>query len=404
MKMLRGNRPNQPRSDDVHAPTDDSTAQNSCAIFAPKEGVMSLRNKPRIRYAVVGLGHIAQAAVLPAFENAKNNSELVAFVSDDPVKHQRLGRRYNVVSTYTYKEYNALLKSGSIDAVYIALPNSMHRDFTVRAARAGIHMLCEKPLAVTAKDCEEMIDACAKNKVKLMTAYRLHFERANLDAVEIAQSGKLGELRIFNSVFGYQVKAGNIRTQKKLGGGAAYDIGIYCINAARYLFRDEPLEVSAYTLHPDRRFRDVDGVISAMMLFSRNRIASFTCSFDSADVATYSVLGTKGKLRLEMAYEYATGSCMEVSIGEKKQQRTYEKRDQFGAELVYFSDCVLHNRNPEPSGEEGLADVRVIRALIESARTGRQVKLPKLVKRVRPSRKQEISKPAIKEPKLVHTE
>jgi glucose-fructose oxidoreductase len=196
---------------------------------------MSLRNKPKVRYAVVGLGHIAQAAVLPAFENAKSNSELVAFVSDDPVKHQRLGRRYNVVSTYTYKEYNALLKSGSIDAVYIALPNSMHRDFTVRAARAGIHVLCEKPLAVTAKDCEEMIDACAEKQSEADDGrIGCILNARTWMQVEIAQSGKLGELRIFNSVFGYQVKAGNIRTQKKLGGGAAYDIGIYCINAARY--------------------------------------------------------------------------------------------------------------------------------------------------------------------------
>jgi glucose-fructose oxidoreductase len=360
--------------------------------------------RPKVRYAVVGLGHIAQAAVLPAFENAKENSELVAFVSGDPVKQQRLGRRHRV-HTYTYKEYDALLKSGAVDAVYITLPNSMHRDFTVRAARCGIHVLCEKPLAVTEKDCQEMIDACAKNNVKLMTAYRLHFERANLDAVEIVQSGKLGEPRIFNSVFGYQVKPGNIRTQKKLGGGAVYDIGIYCINAARYLFRAEPIEVSGYTLKTDtKRFREVDAITSAMMLFADNRIASFTCSFDSADVATYSVLGTKGKLRLEMAYEYASEISMEVSVGEKKQQRTYKKRDQFGAELVYFSDCVLKDKKPEPSGEEGLADVRIIRAILESARTRRPVKIPRLVKRVRPSRKQEISRPAIKEPELVHTE
>ena len=152
---------------------------------------MSLRSKPKVRYAVVGLGHIAQAAVLPAFENAKENSELVAFVSDDPVKQQRLGRRY-CVTTYTYKEYDALLDSGAVDAVYIALPNSMHRDFTVRAARCGVHVLCEKPLAVTEKDCRVMIDACAMNEVKLMTAYRLHFERANLNALEIVQSGNSG--------------------------------------------------------------------------------------------------------------------------------------------------------------------------------------------------------------------
>ena len=365
---------------------------------------MSLRNKPKVRYAVVGIGHIAQAAVLPAFENARENSELVAFVSDDPVKQQRLGRRYRV-NTYTYKEYGALLDSGAVDAVYITLPNSMHREFTVRAARCGVHVLCEKPLAITERDCEAMIGACAKHNVKLMTAYRLHFERANLDAIEIVQSGKLGDARVFNSVFGYQVKAGNIRTQKKLGGGAAYDIGIYCINAARYLFQAEPLEVKAYMLKTDtKRFREVDAITSAMLLFPGNRIATFTCSFDSADVATYSVVGTKGKLRLEMAYEYSAPITMEVSAGEKKQQRTYDKRDQFGAELVYFSDCVLNDKKPEPSGEEGLADVRIIRAIYESARSGRAIKIPRLVKRARPSRKQEIARPPIKEPQLVNTE
>lgn len=365
---------------------------------------MSLRTKPKVRYAVVGLGHIAQAAVLPAFENARENSELVAFVSGDPVKQQRLGRRHGVPA-YTYREYDALLKDGAVDAVYIALPNSMHRDYTVRAARRGVHVLCEKPLAVTEQDCEGMIAACAENNVKLMTAYRLHFERANLDAIEIVQSGKLGEPRIFNSVFGYQVIPGNIRTQRKLGGGAAYDIGIYCINAARYLFRAEPVEVSGYTLKTDlKRFRDVDAITSAMMLFPNNRLASFTCSFDSADVATYIVVGTKGKLRLDMAYEYASDISMEVSVGEKKQQRTYEKRDQFGAELIYFSDCILSDRKPEPSGEEGLADVRIIRAILKSARTHRPVRLPSLVKRVRPSRAQEISRPPIKEPTLVNTE
>lgn len=365
---------------------------------------MSDRAKKKIRYAVVGLGHIAQAAVLPGFENAKRNSELVAFVSDDAKKQRDVGRRYGVTNTCGYDEFEDLLESGDIDAVYIALPNSMHRDFTIRAARAGIHVLCEKPLAPTEKDCAAMIEACRSNKVKLMTAYRLHFERANLDAIEMAQSGKLGDLRVFNSLFGYQVKPGNIRTRKEMAGGAVYDIGIYCINAARYIFQDEPQEVTAYTLRTDRRFQGVDAITSAMMLFPKNRVASFTCSFDSADVATYSVLGTKGKLRMMMAYEYQGDISMEVSVGEKKQERTYKQRDQFGAEIVYFSDCILGNRKPEPSGEEGLADVRIINALYESARTGRTVKLAALRKNSRPSRKQEISRPAVKEPPLVNVE
>jgi predicted dehydrogenase len=369
-----------------------------------QEAFMSTRRKPKVRYAVVGLGHIAQAAVLPGFENARENSELVAFVSDDPVKHHRLGRRYQVVSTHTYKEYNALLRSGAIDAVYIALPNNMHRDFTVRAARAGVHVLCEKPLSITESDCEAMIEECARHQVKLMTAYRLHFEKANLDAIEIVQSGRLGEPRLFSSVFGYQVKKGNIRTQRKMGGGANYDIGIYCINAARYLFRAEPVEVMGYTLRTDARFREVDAITSATMIFPNHRVAQYTCSFDSADVATYSVIGTKGKLRLDMAYEYAADISMEVSVGEKKQHRTYPKRDQFGAELVYFSDCVLNDRKPEPSGEEGLADVRIIRAIYESARRGQPVRLKQQKRRSRPSLQQEISRPPVEEPQLVNSE
>jgi glucose-fructose oxidoreductase len=227
---------------------------------------MSLRNKPKVRYAVVGLGHIAQSAVLPGFENAKSNSQLVALVSGDRAKQGRLGKRYQVES-YTYKEYDSLLKSGKIDAVYIALPNSMHREFAVRAARAGIHVLCEKPLAPTETDCRAIIQSCERNKVKLMTAYRLHFEPANLEAIKIAQSGKLGQLRVFDSLFGYQLQKGNIRGQHEMAGGANYDIGIYCINAARYLFRSEPLEVKAYTLKTDSRFQDVDAITSAMLLF-----------------------------------------------------------------------------------------------------------------------------------------
>src|SRR6185436_5302980 len=205
---------------------------------------MSLRNKPKVRYAVVGLGHIAQSAVLPGFENAKSNSQLVALVSGDRAKQGRLGKRYQVES-YTYKDYDSLLKSGKIDAVYIALPNSMHREFAVRAARAGIHVLCEKPLAPTEADCRAIIQSCERNKVKLMTAYRLHFEPANLEAIQILRSGAIGEPRIFGSLFSFQVASGNIRLKSRDGGGTLYDIGTYCINAARYLFGEEPLEAWA---------------------------------------------------------------------------------------------------------------------------------------------------------------
>jgi predicted dehydrogenase len=190
----------------------------------------------KIRYAVVGLGHIAQVAVLPAFQHARRNSELVALVSDDPAKLKRLSERYNVGQTFSYREYDECLKSGAIDAVYIALPNHLHAEYIIRAAKAGIHVLCEKPMAVTERECRAMIRAAQRHRIKLMIAYRLHFEEANMKAVEIVRSGKLGQPRIFNSVFSMQVRPRNIRTDKEMGGGTLYDIGIYCINAARYLF------------------------------------------------------------------------------------------------------------------------------------------------------------------------
>jgi len=164
----------------------------------------------KVRYAVVGLGWIAQESVLPAFNNATKNSELVALVTDDPEKARKLSKEYDV-ATVAYDGYDELLRSGSIDAVYIALPNNLHADFTIRAARAGIHVLCEKPMAPSVEECESMTHACEEHGVKLMIAYRLHFEPGNLKAIERIAGGELGEPRFFSSVFGQQVPEGNIR-------------------------------------------------------------------------------------------------------------------------------------------------------------------------------------------------
>src|SRR3954465_924920 len=201
--------------------------------------------RKQVRYAVVGLGHIAQVAVLPAFGNARRNSRLAALVSGDPVKLEELGAKYRVDQRYSYERYDEMLKRGDVDAVYIATPNSLHAEYAVRAAQAGMHVLVEKPMAVTEEQCELMAKAARDAHVKLMVAYRLHFERANLEAIEVARSGRIGEPRLFNSTFTMQVVPGNIRVRSELGGGTLYDIGIHCINAARGLFREEPIEVRA---------------------------------------------------------------------------------------------------------------------------------------------------------------
>ncbi len=356
----------------------------------------------KVRYAVVGLGYIAQVAVLPSFAHASKNSELAALVSDDAVKLKQLSRRYKVKQTYSYKEYDRCLRSGAVDAVYIALPNNLHCEYTVRAAQAGVHVLCEKPMAVTEAECERMIRATEEHKVKLMIAYRLHFEETNMKAVEIVQSGKLGDPRLFNSVFTMQVAKNNIRLKRDLGGGTLYDIGIYCINAARYLFQAEPMEVSAFTVSSrDKRFNEVDEMTGALLRFPQERVATFTASFGAADVSAYEVVGTKGHLRVDPAYEYVGELNHQLTINGKSQHRTFGARDQFAPELLYFSDCILKGRDPEPSGVEGLHDVAIIRALYRSAEKGKPIRLGQMGRVRRPTVEQEIRRPPIRKPHLV---
>ncbi len=358
-----------------------------------------------IRYAVVGLGHIAQAAVLPAFKNARQNSSVTALVSNDPEKLRELGRRYKVRHLYSHEEYDACLQNEEVDAVYIALPNHLHCDRTVRACQASKHVLCEKPLAVTEADCRRMIQAAQTHNVRLMTAYRLHFEEANLTAMELLRSGAIGEPRIFRSGFSMQVKPGDIRVRRETGGGTLYDIGIYCINAARYLFRDEPVEAVAFSANSeDDRFTEVDEMTSAVLRFPNARLATFTCSFGAADVSSYQVIGTEGDLRVEPAYEYAGKLAHHLTREGKTKKHVFSKRDQFAAELLHFSRCVQEGRDPEPSGWEGLADVRIIEALYRSAEAGHPVQLDPLPIRSRPTFEQEIHRPAVSEPELVHAE
>jgi glucose-fructose oxidoreductase len=356
----------------------------------------------KVRYAVVGLGHIVQVAVLPAFKKARN-SRLVSIISGDETKRTELARKYKLKKVFSYEEYQQALSE--VDAVYIGLPNHLHREYTIKAAEAGKHVLCEKPMAVTAEDCEAMIEAAQRNKVKLMIAYRLHFEQGNLEAVQIARDGKLGEPRFFSSDFGQQVAADNIRVTEPVerGGGPVYDMGVYCINAARYLFRDEPFELMAFSANNgDERFSKVEEMTSVTMRFPGERLATFTCSFGSADVSRYTLVGTKGTLTAEPAYEYASGITYRTTIDGKTKPRKIPKRDQFAAELIYFSDCIQKGKEPEPSGAEGLADVRIIQAIYESARSGKTVKIALPEKSERPSLDQEIHRPGHGEPETIN--
>ena len=354
----------------------------------------------KVRYAVVGLGHIAQVAVLPAFKHAKRNSSLVSIVTDDHTKRREVAKKYRLNQAYSYREYERCLEQ--VDAVYIALPNSMHAEYTIRAAKAGVHVLCEKPMAVTVNECQRMIDACRKGGVKLMVAYRLHFEEINLNAIDLIRKGRIGEPKFFNSSFSMTVRPGNIRTQADLGGGTLYDIGIYCINAARYLFRSEPTEVLAMSVNSgSKKLAEIDESSAAVLRFSDDRLAAFVTSFNASDVGSYQIVGTKGQIRVDPAYEYAEGLRYELTVNGKKKRKAIGKRDQFAPELLYFSDCILNDRKPEPSGEEGMQDVRIIETLYRSAKTGRSIRIPSFTNSKRPSAAQTIKRPGIRKPRLV---
>jgi predicted dehydrogenase len=385
--------------------------------FWPLSFLLALPRKPeapvvdqlivkKIRYAVVGLGNITQDAFLPAFKNAKN-SDLVALVTGDKKKSDELSKRYRLdpSSTYSYDDYDKCLKSGKVDAVYIGLPNHLHCDYTVRAAKAGIHVLCEKPMAVNERECKRMIDACEKASVKLMIAYRLHFEEANLGAIETVKSGKIGDPRIFTSTFTQQVvDEDNVRLTEpeSRGGGPLFDMGVYCINASRYIFREEPIEVLAASANNGEiRFREDPEMTAAILRFPKERLATIFCSFGAASASEYSVIGTRGWLRLAPAFDFHKPLASELIVDGATKRKQYSKHDQFGAELSYFSDCILKDRQPEPSGQEGLADIRIVRAIMKSAATRKIVKLPPFEKRKHPGKSQEIDKPAVKAPKLV---
>jgi glucose-fructose oxidoreductase len=361
-----------------------------------------------LRWAVVGQGYFAQAAVLPAFAHARSSCELTALFSDDPRKRSRLGKQYRVPHLLSYERYDDFLASGAVDAVYIAVPNHLHRDYSVRAARAGVHVLCEKPMAASDVECRAMIEACEQARVKLMIGYRLHFNDANLLAVDLARRGKLGDVRYFSSVFSLPVKPGNVRTlPTDQGGGPLYDIGIYCINAARYLFRAEPGEVVglAATKTGDDRFTRTEEQIGATMRFPGDRLATFTVSFGAADLSSYELVGSKGSLRLDWAYEYAAPMELTIRSGEKTRKQRFPKRDQIAPELEYFARCVLQDQEPEPSGWEGLHDVRIIQAILQSIRSERKVNLDLPDKPLRPDRRQSIERPPVqKMPALVHAE
>lgn len=316
----------------------------------------------KIRYAVVGAGWISQGAFMPGVAQT-SNSVLAAVVTGDPEKAKELGRRYNIAG-YSYNEYDDLLSSGSIDAVYVATPNFRHREFAVPALEAGIHVLLEKPMAGSLEDAQAIQEAAEKSNAKLMIAYRLHCEPGTLAMLETVRSGEIGTPRFFTSAFSQTVKASNHRAKSGYWAGPVPDMGTYPINAVRNLFQAEPLTVMAIGSRTERAL-DCDDTVSVILGFPDNRSASFTLSYSAASIDQLHLVGSKGAIEAEPVFGFGEGVSIDFRLirGGNTEERKAPVVDQFGGETEYFSHCILEDLDPEPDGEEGLLDMIVLAAI-----------------------------------------
>ena len=355
---------------------------------------------PKVRYAIVGAGWIAQAAMMPGVAHT-GNSEMVALVTGHEEKAKKLGEEYGIAKTYSYDEYDAMLTSGEVDAVYLALPNFDHVEYAVKTLEAGIHLLLEKPMAVSVEECERIIAAAKKTGAKLMVAYRLHHEPGTLAAIEKVRDGEIGRVRFFNSSFSQQVSGQNHRAKHGFWAGPVADMGPYPLNEVRNLFGAEPIEVFATGVCTDPERFNFDDTVAVTLKFPGARLASFVLTYTGGDVDDFRVVGDKGDLFSQPAYQ--VGSAMEhvMTVEKKKHIESFKATDQFGGELKYFSDCILEDREPEADGEEGLLDVRVIAAIQRSLETGQMQKLEPVHRSQRPVTSQVEELSTVKEPELV---
>ena len=330
-------------------------------------------------YAVVGLGYYAIQQIMPAFARC-DHARLVALVSGTPAKLERYGAEYNIPAThrYSYGNFDRIRDNPDIDAVYVILPNSMHAEYTIRAAAAGKDVMCEKPMAVSVAECRAMIAACRRAGTKLMIGYRSRFEPYNRLAIELARGGHVGPTRLITAEHGFDAKPGQWRLDRGMsGGGSLMDIGIYSVNAARYLTGEEPVEVSAVeaTDRSDPRFRSVEDRISFLLRFPSGIEANCVSSYSSAHNALR-VVGPDGWIDMEPATSYG-GHAMRIRKDGVVTPRVLPKprRDQFAAQLDHLAESVAVGTAPLTAGEEGLADMRVMEAIYRSASERRHVSL-----------------------------
>jgi predicted dehydrogenase len=340
----------------------------------------------RLGIAIVGLGHLTIEQLLPAFAQSRS-TRLVALVSGDRKKAEAIAQQTGVdpKRIYDYAGFDRIKDDPAIQAVYIVLPNHLHAEYTVRAAQAGKHVLCEKPMATSSKEAQQMIDACKRADRKLMIAYRIQYEPHNRYAMQLIRDKRFGRTTMIEGHNGQNVgDPKQWRLSKAAGGGSLFDVGIYCLNTCRFLLGEEPVWVqgATHSTPGDPRFKEVDENVVFQLGFPSGALGSFSCSFGTHRSNRYRCLGDKGGwIGADPAFEYE-GIELELSEvhgkDEQRQHPTIAAKQQFALELDHLASCIRGNKQPYTPGEEGLQDLRLLEAILQSARETKRVELARV--------------------------
>ena len=354
---------------------------SAAALVAGSNGIARAAAPRKLGYAIVGLGGYGLGRIIPQLRDCAH-SRLAAVVTGDRAKGVRVATEHRLPATsvYSYADFDRIRDDPSVDIVYVCLPNAQHAEFVIRAARAGKHVMCEKPMAVSVAECEAMIAACRKADRKLMIGYRVHFEPTNLEAVRLARAGAAGKVRYVRSEHGFVQRDPSVWRLKRAlsGGGSLMDMGIYSLQAARYMTGEEPIAVTAResTDRRDPRFTEVEDIIDWTLEFPSGAIASCQSMYSAAQNHVL-LMGDTGRIELEPATRY-DGNHMWTGQDGREREVTPPPgpgKTQFAGQLDHFADCVVRGREPIVSGEEGLRDMRIIEAIYRSARENRTIPL-----------------------------
>ena len=346
-------------------------------VLAPTGRPARRRRDEPLGFALVGLGNYATNQLAPALQETER-CKLTGIVTGSPEKVPEWKEKYGIPdeNVYSYDTFDAIAENDAIDVVYVVLPNGMHAEYSVRAAQAGKHVLCEKPMATSVDECRRMIEACERAGTKLAIGYRLHFEPHHRRAMEIGQEQVYGPIKLVEASFAFKIgDPDQWRLDRELsGGGALMDVGIYAVQAARYTTGEEPVAVTAQAFKTDpEKFDEVEETLLWQLEFPSGAAATSSTSY-AVGVNRLFATAPEGRFEIEPAYGYGgiegteNGEPMGLDSNVNQQAR----------QMDGFAECVLEDKDPAIynfSGEEGLKDVKIMEAIYQAAESGERVEI-----------------------------